>query len=180
MRVLLLTLTAGGGLLLLITLLTPERSFLFSAQVGYWSAVLVVLASFESYRRMVRRRLEAGAVPDNGSDRDVIDKLEDPYDLYSEDDEEKRSEEKSLRETIREEKKRMKKNRRSPMATARDAVPAFSFWRLGAYGVLVLGFFFLRDQKMLHLGAYLLSLGLPIVLAVWSLMRTEGRRAAEA
>jgi hypothetical protein len=176
MRVLLLTLTAGGALLLLITLLTPERSILFSAQVGYWSAVLVVLASFQSYRRMVRRRLEAGMIPETGADRDVIDKMEDPYDLYGEDGEP--GEERSLRETIREEKRRMKKNRRSPMATARDAVPAFSLWRLGAYGVLVLGFFILRDRQMLHLGAYLLSLGLPIVLAVWSLMRTEARHAA--
>jgi len=178
MRRLLLMLTAGAALLFFVTLLASDRSVLFSAQTGYWSAVLVVLASFESYRRMVRSRLEAGAVPDTGADRDVIDKLEDPFDLYAEDEEEKPGEEKSLRETIREEKARMKKNRRSPLATARDAVPAFSLWRLGAYGVLVLGFFFLRDQKLLHLGAYLPSLGLPIVLTVWYLMGTERRRAA--
>jgi len=179
MRRLLPTLGIGAVLLLLATLLSPERSILVSAQLAYWSSVLVVLASFGSYRRMVRKRLEAGMVPETGADRDSIDKLEDPYDLYG-DEEEAPEPERSLRETIREEKRRMKKNRRSPMATARDAVPAFSFWRLGAYGVLVLGFFFLRAQGMLHLGAYLLSLGLPIVLAVWTLMRTEESHAEEA
>jgi hypothetical protein len=74
----------------------------------------------------------------------------------------------------------MKKQRRSPLRTAKDAAPAFSLWRLGAYGILVLGFFLLRDNGWLHLGAYLGSLALPIVLAVWTLMRTEGRRVSEA
>jgi len=179
MRHLLSTLGIGAVLLFLATLLSPERSVWISAQVAYWSSVLVVLASFGSYRRMVRQRLEAGMVPETGADRDSIDKLEDPYDLYGEEEEPKEPE-RSLRETIREEKQRLKKHRRSPMETARDAVPAFSLWRLGAYGVLVLGFFFLRGQGILHPGAYLLSLGLPIVLAVWSLMRTEGRHASEA
>jgi len=179
MRRLLLTLSAGALLLLLLTLLTPDRSILLSAQVGYWSAVLVVLASFGSYRRMVRNRLAAGMVPDTGADRDTIDRLEDPYDLYREE-EPPSVGERSVKETIREEKARLKRNRRSALATARDAVPAFSLWRLGAYAVLVLGFFALRGAGMLHLGAYLLSLGLPIVLAVWSLMRTEERHASEA
>jgi hypothetical protein len=176
-----LLLVAGAVVLLGLTVPLAGRAVVLSAQVGYWSAALVVLASFGSYRRMVRQRLEAGMVADEGADRDVIDKLEDPFGLY---DEEEASggpiEEKSLRETIREEKARMKKHRRSPLATARDAVPAFSPWRLGAYGVLVLGFFLLRDRQLLHLGAYLASLALPIVLAVWFLMRTEARRAESA
>jgi len=177
MRRLLLTLAAGAAVLLLVTL-PGGRSVLLSAQVGYWSSVLVVLASFGSYRRMVLRRLEAGMIPETGADRDTIDKLEDPYDLYGEE-EDQSGEGRSVRELIREEKARMKRSRRSPMATARDAVPAFSLWRLGAYGVLVLGFFFLRGEGVLHLGAYLGSLALPIVLAVWVLMATEGRNVSE-
>jgi hypothetical protein len=157
---------------------TPK--VLISAQVGYWSAVLVVLASFGSYRRMVRARLEAGAIPADGSDRDTLEKIEDPFDLYGEEEAPAAEEPKPLKEIVREEKARMKKQRRSPLEAARDAAPAFSLWRLGAYGMLVLGFFLLRDNHWLHLGAYLGSLALPIALAVWSLMKTEGRHAAEA
>jgi hypothetical protein len=177
---LLLVLAVGGILLLALTLIAGSREALLSAQVGYWSAVLVVLASFGSYRRMVRARLEAGAIPANGSDRDTLEKIEDPFDLYGEEDEPAEEERKPLKEIVREEKARMKKQRRSPLATARDAAPAFSLWRLGAYGVLVLGFFLLRDNHWLHLGAYLGSLALPIALAVWSLMTTEGPHGSEA
>jgi hypothetical protein len=169
MRRILLTLLAGGGILLLLTLIVGDLRVIASTQVGYWSSTLVVLASFGSYRRMVQRRLEARSIPAEEADRDVIDRLEDPYDLYSE--EEEGAEEMSARERIREEKTRLKKQRRSPAAAARDAAPAFSLWRLGAYGVLAAGFFFLNSAHLLHLGAYLPALALPIVLAVWSLMR---------
>jgi hypothetical protein len=172
-------LAAGSLLLLLITLAFGERATVASSQVGYWSAALVVLASFGSYRRMVRRRLEAGMVPESGADRDVIDKMEDPFALYDEKTESS-PEISSAKETIREEKARLKKRRRSPLAVARDSVPAFSPGRLGAYGVLVLGFFFLRNQGLLQVGAYLGSLALPIVLAVWYLMMTEARNASKA
>ncbi|ADV46013.1 hypothetical protein [Nitratifractor salsuginis] len=176
MRRTLLTLLAGDGVLLLLTLIVGDLRVIASAQVGYWSSALVVLASFGTYRRMVQRRLEAESIPAADIDRDVIDRLEDPYDLYSEEAEET-TEEKSAREQIREEKKRLKKQRRSPAAAARDAVPAFSPWRLGAYGVLVAGFFFLNGAHLLHLGSYLLSLALPIILAVWSLMNPGSENA---
>jgi hypothetical protein len=177
MKGLLLLLVAGALLLLALSSIAGASPVLLSAQVGYWSATLVVLASFRSYRKMVRDRLSAGAIPDGGIERDVIDRQEDPYDLYGE---EEGGEPPSPREAIREEKRRLKRQRRSPLQTARDAVPAFSLWRLGAYGMLILGFFFLRDRGMLHPGAYLGSLALPIVLAIWYLMVTEGRRAEKA
>jgi hypothetical protein len=162
-------------LLLLVTLLSGDRALIASAQVAYWSSTLVVLASFRSYRRMVQQRLEAGMIPDTGADRDLIDRIEDPHDLYTDTASAPEDEAKPVRELIREEKQRIKAQRRSPLQSARDAVPAFSFWRLGAYGVLAVGFFFLQSRHWLHLGAYLIALALPVVLAVWSLMRQEGR-----
>ena len=177
MKATLWTLAVGGVLLLLVTFLFGDRAVIASAQVAYWSSALVVLASFRSYRRMVRQRLEAGMIPETGADRDLIDRIEDPHDLYTdtETEGEGTEEKKPVREMIREEKQRIKAQRRSPLQTARDAVPAFSLWRLGAYGLLAVGFFFLQSRHWLHLGAYLISLALPVVLAVWSLMRQEGR-----
>ena len=174
MKATLWTLAAGGILLLLLTLLLGDRAVIISAQVAYWSSTLVVLASFRSYRRMVQQRLEAGMIPETGADRDLIDRIEDPHDLYGE--EEEATEEKSVREMIREEKQRMKKQRRSLSQTARDTLPAFSLWRLGAYAILAVGFLFLKSRHQLHLGAYLIALALPLVLAIWSLMYREGKQ----
>ena len=144
---------------------------LASMQVGFFSSLLVVAASFGSYRRMVRRRLEAGmAAPE---DRDVIDRMEDPYGL-DDDESGETEEERNLREIVRDEKARLKKARRSPAQAARDAVPAFSLWRLGAYALLVAGFFFLQGRGILVLAAYLPALALPIVVTVWTLVSRGG------
>ena len=164
----------GVGVILGVTVwMLGGNPELWSSQVGYWSSALIVVASFGSYRRMVEKRLEQGMVATE--DRDALEKIEDPYELY--DEEEPQSSATDLRETIREEKRRLKNNRRSPLQTARDSAPAFSFWRLGAYGVLVAGFFALQGNGMLSIPAYLLSLALPIVLTVGYLVQTGVRNA---
>ena len=178
MRHLIVTLGLVDLLLALLASLAGGVPALASSQVGFFSSLLVVAASFGSYRRMVRQRLAAGmAVPET---RDSIDRMEDPYGLY--DDEEPKSCEReesteNFREIVREEKARLKKSRRSPAKVARDAVPAFSPWRLGAYAFLVLGFFFLRGKGWLVLAAYLPALALPIIVTVWYLLGRGGTDA---
>jgi len=172
MRQIILSIVSAGLLLLVLMGMTGREELIWSAQVGYWSSVLVVAASLRSYRAMVRRRLELGMVPDL-QERDVIEKMEDPYDLYSgEPDEESR--ERPLKEVVAEEKRRMKQKRRSPIQTMKDSAPAFSPLRLGAYLLLLAGFFYLRDRECLYLPAYLGALALPIVLTVRGLLRGYG------
>ena len=164
----------GTGLLLLVAAgMFGDAAVLASSQAGYWSSALVVAASFGSYRRMVARRVEdaAGTAAD---ERDVIEKIEDPHDLYSQHSEEVSST--GVSDAIRAEKKRMKKNRRSLSDTARDSSAAFSLYRMVAYGVLVLGFFYLKGSSQLDIASYLLSLGLPIVLVVGVLLYGEGEK----
>ena len=168
---LLLILALTGAALLLISLAAGEVETLVSVQVGYWSAVAVVLSSFASYRRMVDRRLAAGAVPE---ERDGLEKIEDPYELY---DEENASGPETPREMLREEKKRLKQSRRSAGETARDALPAFSLWRLLAYGLLAGGFVMLQQSHRMRLAPYLLSLSVPIVVSVTYLMWRKDRDA---
>ena len=175
MRRLILILGVADLLLAVVAFVAGGVPALASSQVGFFSSLLVVAASFGSYRRMVRQRLAVGmAAPET---RDSIDRMEDPYGLY--DDEEPGNGEgeetaENFREIVREEKARLKKSRRSPARVARDAVPAFSPWRLGAYALLVLGFFFLRGKSWLLLAAYLPALALPIVVTVWFLLGREG------
>ncbi len=164
-------LLASGVLLLIATLLLGDRAMVASALIAYFSSALVVLSSFKNYERMVRRRLEAGDIPQNESERDLIDKIEDPFDLYSES--EVNNKQTSIKEVIKEEKRHLKRQRRSFSQTTKDTLPAFSFWRLGSYAILVAGFFLLQAQHLFNIGAYLISLDLPLFLRIFNLVQRE-------
>ncbi len=97
-----------------------------------------MIASIFSYRRMVNARVKHNIVTMDDS-KDTIDKLEDPYDLYSED--VRKIEEKSLAEAVKEEKKKLKENRRTVYQTIKDTKAALSIYRLGAYALLIIRVF---------------------------------------
>jgi len=143
--------------------------WLINSQVAYLSTSFIMLASIKSYRNMVAKALKAGAVTDDG--RDTLDKLEDPYDLY--DEVEENNEEKTLQEVVKEERANLKKNRRSVWETTKDAKASFSFYRLTAYAFLVLGFFYLNGNHMLELIPYLSFLAIPLFVVVFSLLDSE-------
>lgn len=140
--------------------------WLINAQVAFLSTSLIMLASMKSYKNMVSNALAAGAVTDDG--RDTLDKLEDPYDLY--DEVGKIEEEKSLVDVVKEERANLKKGRRSIWETTKDAKASFSFYRLSAYAILVLGFFYLNGNQMLELIPYLSFLAIPLFVVVFMLM----------
>jgi len=142
--------------------------WLLNTQIGFFSSALVLAASMFSYSQMVYRRIESGtAVPED--ERDTLDKLEDPYDLYSESEEAIEGEH-TLKETIRQEKQRLKKNRRSLIQVLRDSRASLSFLRLGAYLLLFVGFFYLSSNRVLHIPSYIVSLALPVIVIVGMLM----------
>ena len=147
-----------------------DISMLISSQTAFWSSVLIIAASFGSYRKMVRQRLEVIAeIP--SEDRDAIEKIEDPHDLYS--DVEPSLEERTFKEILEEEKQRMKQEKRGPLAVVRDSAAMFSIARMGAYMVLVAGFFYLRGSGNWHAGPYLISLAVPVAVIVAVLIKTE-------
>lgn len=168
-RKILTVLVSVDVLLLLISIIFFDIKVLYSTQIGYITASLVMIASIVSHRRMVNARVEHNIVTMDDS-KDVIDKLEDPYDLYSEDE---IVEEKSLAETVKEEKKRLKANRRSVYQTIKDTKAALSFYRLGAYALLILGFLYLNRHGLLHVPSYIISVGIPSVILVWVLLKEK-------
>ena len=151
-------------LLLIVSVVFGGKVWIYNTQIGFISATLIMIASVISYRRMVNSRVEHGIVTMDDS-KDVIDKLEDPYDLYSEDVVEEKTEE-DLVEVVKEERKKLKENRRSLGQTLKDTKAALSIYRLGAYAVLVLGFLYLNRQGLLHIPSYLLALSLPPMIIV--------------
>ncbi len=150
--------------------LSGETTWLINSQIGFITSSLVIFGSILSYRSMVQGRLNVGAIPDD--ERDTLDKLEDPYDLYD-DEKPKNDEEQTLVEVVKEERENLKKNRRSFWETTKDSKASLSFYRLGAYALLIFGFFYLNSNKLLDISSYLFSLALPPIVIVIMLLRQK-------
>ena len=153
-----------------IAILFFDTTILWNTQIGFISASLVMLASMKSYKRMVDARVEHNIITMDDT-RDVIDKLEDVHDLYSEEITEDKNVD--IRDTIKDEKGRMKKNRRSLGETIRDTKAAISLSRIGAYVVLILGFFYLNRHGLLMVPAYILALSMPMLVVVFVLLSNK-------
>ncbi len=163
-------------LVIALSLMLGRADWLLNTQIAFFSSALVLGASMFSYSQMVYSRLSSGtAVPDD--DRDTLEKIEDPHDLYS--DEETVVDAQQLKEAIKEEKQRMKQHRRSLYQMLKDSRASLSFLRLGAYLLLFVGFFYLSKNTLLHIPSYLLGLALPIVIIV-GLLVTQKEENHEA
>ena len=147
-----------------------EAHWLVNSQVGFITSSFVMFGSMLSYRSMVQGRLNVGAIPDD--ERDTLDKLEDPYEVYD-DEKIKNDEAKTLVEVVKEERENLKKSRRSFWQTTKDSKASLSFYRLGAYGLLVFGFFYLNSNEFLDIPIYLLSLALPSIIIVVTLINKK-------
>lgn len=156
--------------LIVTSIIFFDIKVLWNTQIGFLSSALVMLASMKSYKRMVDTRVEHNIITIDDS-KDVIDKLEDPHDLYSEEIVE--DEEADLVETVKEEKQRLKANRRSLGQTLKDTKAALSLYRLGAYIILILGFLYLNRHGLLHIPSYLIALTIPMVLMVFVLISNK-------
>lgn len=168
-RKILIVLIIVDIVLLAIAMIFFDIKVLYSMQIGYITATLVMIASIISYRRMVNARVKEKIITMDDR-RDTIDKLEDPYDLYSEDEVD---EEKSLAQTVKEEKKKLKQNKRSLYQTLRDTKAALSVYRLSSYALLIIGFMYLNRQQLLDIPSYIIALGIPSVILVWILIKEK-------
>ncbi|RLA71807.1 MAG: hypothetical protein DRG30_08090 [Epsilonproteobacteria bacterium] len=166
--------------ILIFCMLSGHKNWLYTTQIGFFTSSLVIFASMASYRNMIQKRIEYGVDRDDGVDRDEIDKIDDPYDLY---DEETKPEERELTreefvEVVDEERAKQKAQKRSISEVLRDSRAFLSFYRLGAYALLILGFFYLNRHGYLHIPSYFFALSVPPVIVVIALMR-EGRRGTK-
>lgn len=162
--------------ILIFCILSGHRNWLYSTQIGFFSSALVIAGSMMSYRRMVEKRLAQNMVPmDN--ERDTLDKIDDPHDLYTEEivNEDRELSKEEFADVVKKEKAKLKENRRSITEVAKDSRASLTFYRIGAYVLLVLGFFYLNRHEYLHIPSYIFALSVPPVIVVVILMQ-ENRR----
>jgi len=158
------------SIVILLSIIFFDIKIVWNTQIGFISASLVMLASMKSYKRMVDARVENNIISFDDT-RDTIDKLEDEHDLYSEEIVE--DDTVDIRDAVKEEKARMKQNRRTMSETLRDTKAALSLNRLGAYVLLILGFFYLNRHSLLAVPAYILALSIPMFVVVFVLLSNK-------
>lgn len=139
--------------------LSNNYIWLINTQVAFISSLFISLATFLSYKRNVSKRLENIDYDAHlSNDRDEIDKIDDPYDLY---DDEKVNEKTDftaleIKEIIKEEKSRIKQN--SFKNTIYSSTSFISIYRIVGYALLVFGFFSLNNNGLLNVIPYLVGL----------------------
>ena len=134
--------------------------FFINFEMAWLSAFLIMLGSMYSYQKLVSKRL---ADYEANMDLDVIDKIDDPYDLYSEDSIDEEENEKDIREVVKEEKARLKANKINGIKAGAPAT--VSIFRLLPYLFLGLGFIGLKNNELLLLTPYLIGIGVGVISA---------------
>lgn len=128
--------------------------FYINLQVAFLSAAFIIFGSMFAYKKMINGQILNNIVDEK---RDLLDQIEDPYELY--DDEplnEAPYEELDLREIVKEEKKKIKT---FSLSSAKHGVKGgLSAFRLVPYVFLVLGFIALKNNELLNIPVYLVSL----------------------
>jgi hypothetical protein len=140
-------------------IISSNYIWLLNTQVAFISTVIITVGSFLGYKKNIEKRVENST--DEmliSEDRDKIDEIDDPFDLYSEI---KQAEEKELtteeiKIILKEEKAKVKRN--SLKNTFFSASGFASIYRIIGYVSLVLGFFILNNNGLFDVYSYLAGL----------------------
>lgn len=147
--------------LVIYSFLFQDLYWLLNTQVAFISSLFITIASFLSYRRNINGRIANLDLSkqQKGEDRDKIDEIDDPFDLYTEYEEipEEELTPQKIKEIIQDEKSKVKKN--SFKNTIFSAGGFLSIYRVLGYGILVFGFFALNNNKLLIPIAFIVGLG---------------------
>lgn len=146
-----ISLLIGSELFIVATNLISFE-FYINFQIAFLSAAFILFGSMYAYKKMINTQIDNNNIANEK--RDLLDEIEDPYELY--DDEplnEAPYEELDLREIVKEEKKKIKT---LSLSSAKHGVKGgLSAFRLVPYVFLVLGFIALKNNELLNIGVYL-------------------------
>jgi len=126
-----------------------------SFEVAVLSGALITMGSLYAYRNLIRTRTLDVEI---GDSKDVIDMMDDPYDLYEE---EREGEVEDIKALIKEEKAKQKQN--IIENTTKNGSAWVSVYRLLPYAFLILGFLGLQNNHMMQLLPYMTGLGVGII-----------------
>ena len=143
-------------------LVFQNNLWFLNSQVAFISSLFITIATFLSYKRNIQHRISNLDLSQSNDleQRDKIDVIDDPYDLYTEYEEIPENEltAEKIKEIINDEKSKVKKN---TFKNTLFSVGGFlSIYRILGYGVLVFGFFALNNNGIFLPLAFILGLGI--------------------
>ncbi|BAF69837.1 hypothetical protein [Nitratiruptor sp. SB155-2] len=142
-----------------------NRYFLLNSQLAFISSLLVVLGSFYGYKKMIEKRV--GTVT-----KDIIDDIEDRFDLYDEE-QESIQDAKALFE---EEKAKIKGAKKGLTNFLKTANGFFSPYRLFGYLFMVIAILVLIKHSMFDAWSFLMGLGVvPVSALIMALVPAKSR-----
>ncbi len=128
--------------------------FFINLQIAFLSSFFIILGSMFAYNKMVQKKVDAKDIEEQ---RDLLDEIEDPYELYDNEPlNEAPYEELDLKRIVQDEKKKIKIVDFKSMKEGSSA--GFSIFRLVPYLFLILGFIALKNNEVLNIAIYLPSL----------------------
>ena len=140
-------------LLIFITYFISVKIFA-NVETAFLSAFLIILGASYAYKKMIVSKVESGEYVE---DRELLDKIEDPHELYEEVEiNNAPPEELNLKEIVKEEKAKVKPLNVKNMKHGIKG--SLSIFRLLPYLILILGFIALKNNNILDLWYYLPSL----------------------
>ncbi len=166
---LLLGIVLGVDALLIMIALSQGGNWLVNSQLSFTSSLLVTLASYYSYKKVIEKRVALDS--ESYDDRDEVDKVDDPFDLYSE---EVVDSEKDLVEVVKEERAKVTSLKATATNLSKTVGGAFSPFRLGSYLFLFLAFLYLVNNQLFYIWAYVSGLFVvPLSVLIFSIMITH-------
>lgn len=164
--------------IIVYALIFQNSYWLLNSQVAFFASIIITVASFISYKKNVQNRLRNydKSLETKVEDRDKVDEIDDPFDLYSEDVEPVKEEDltpQKIKQIIQEEKSKVKRN--SLKNTVFSATGFVSIYRLFGYAILIFGFFALNNNNLFLPIPFLIGLGIvPIaVLFTKAIIKSE-------
>lgn len=143
-------------------LVFQNKLWLLNTQIAFISSLLITIASFVSYKKNIQNRLSNFDYSkiSKDEDRDKIDEIDDPYDLYTEYEEIPENEltAEKIKEIINDEKSKVKRN--SVKNIIFSASGFLSIYRIFGYIILIFGFFVLNNNKIFMPIAFIIGLGI--------------------
>lgn len=136
-------------------LLNGNMTWLINTQLAFLGSLIITVGSFLGYQKNVKSRVTKETLKYN--EADTIDKIEDQFDLYSEDDiNYNEASEEEFKEIVKEEKNRVKQRSFKNMLLSFGGFS--SVYRIIGYTVLIIGFFYLVNNKIFDTYSYLFGL----------------------
>lgn len=144
-------------LILSTTLISFE--FFINLQVAFLSSFFIIAGSAYAYKKMINTGV---ALENIDEKKDILDEIEDPYELYDETPiNETPADELDLKAIVIEEKKKIKILNLKEIKKGSKA--GISLYRLVPYLFLILGFIALKNNELLDISIYLPSLLIGII-----------------